>query len=88
MVMHDACRKVFGSISHNFANEVKWVPPLFLLIKVNCDGSSLGNPGTAGFGIVLHSASGVWIHGFFGFVSKADNLCVELLALRKGLQLA
>ena len=54
-------------------------PPLSF-VKVNTDGSSLGNPGAAGFGGMIRDEGGVWVW--------ADNLCVELLALRFGLQLA
>ena len=64
------------------------MPPPSPFVKINCDGSSLGNPGPTGFGVVLRSSDGGWIFGFSGSVSKMDNLCVELLALRKGLQLA
>ena len=88
MVMYDACKKLYGSSSQCLPLELKWMPPSFPCIKVNCDGSSLGNPGSAGFGVVLRSPLGDWIHGFSGFIAGVDNLCVELLALRKGLQLA
>ena len=88
MVMYDACKKLYGASSQRLPLEDKWMPPSFPCIKVNCDGNSLGNPGLAGFGVVLQSPSSDWIHGFSGFVARADNLCAELLVLRKGLQLA
>ena len=68
--------------------EVQWMPPPSPFVKINCNGSSLGNLGPTGFGVVLRSSDGGWIYGFSGSVSRADNLCVELLDLRKGLQLA
>ena len=88
MVLYDGCKKLYGSSSQCLPLEVKWMPSSFPCIKVNCDGGSLGNPGSAGFGVVLRSPSGDWIHGFSGFIARVDNLCAELLALRKGLQLA
>ena len=57
-------------------------------VKLNCDGSSLGNPGRAGFGGLIRRSNAEWVLGFSGHVQQADNLCVELLALRKGLDLA
>ena len=55
---------------------------------MNSNGSSLGNPGTAGYGGLFWSSDGAWVACFFGHVPGADNLCMELLALPKGLLLA
>ena len=59
-----------------------------MFIKINTDGSSLGNPGQAGFGGLLCDENGKWVVGYSGYIPWADNLCVELLAMRKGLDLA
>ena len=61
-------------------------PPGFII--VNLDGSSLENPGAAGYGGLLGHANGDWSMGFSGHVTRADNLCVKLLALRRDLIMA
>ena len=60
---------------------VGWNPPPPSFIKVNLDGSSIGNPGNAGFGGPLWHLSDEWIMGFSRHVPRVDSLCVELLAL-------
>ena len=67
---------------------VCWTPPSLGFIKINSDGSSLGNPSVVGFGGILRRGNGDWIMGYSGHISKADNLCAELLGLRRGLILA
>ncbi|KAK2382027.1 TMV resistance protein N [Trifolium repens] len=68
--------------------QIRWHPPPEGYIKVNVDGSSLGNLGNAGFGGLLRNDRGSWIHGFSGSCGRASNLVAELSAIWKGLQLA
>ena len=62
--------------------------PLDPFIKLNIDGSSLGNLGLAGAGELLHNSSGAWISGFSLHMGITSNNIVELGAIRKGLLLA
>ena len=54
-------------------------------VKLNTDGSSLGNPGQAGGGGVIRDHVGHWIRGFTRRVGVASSLAAELWALRDGL---
>ena len=56
--------------------------------KVNSDDSSFGNPGRAGYSGLLRNSDGSWIIGYSRHIGRADNLIVELLAVRKSLQIA
>ena len=67
MIMNDACYRMYGSPHQWSVMEVRWMPPPSPFVKINCDGSSLGNPSLAGFGVVLHSLDSGWIYGFSGF---------------------
>ena len=85
----NACFRAFmESNKHRIERWVRWKPPPDSYIKLNSDGSSFGNPSTAGFGGLLRNADGDWIVGFSGYCGVVDNLCAELLALRRGLKLA
>ena len=85
----DLCSSIF--VSNPVRIERRWVGwsmPQNNFVKLNCDGSSIGNPGRAGFGGLIWRANTEWVVGFSSHVNQADNLCVELLALRRGLDLA
>ena len=66
---------------------VKWVPPTLGWVKLNTDGSSLGNPDQAGGGGVIRDHAGHWIRGFTRRVGVTTSLAAELWALRDGLSL-
>lgn len=53
-------------------------------IVLNVDGSSMGNPGRAGFGGLIREDNGAWISGYAGFLGCSDNLQAELLAIFHG----
>ncbi|KAK2425147.1 hypothetical protein QL285_035429 [Trifolium repens] len=55
---------------------------------LNVDGSSIGNPGVSGYGELLRTADGAWVHGFFGNLGFTNILLAELMAIYKGLLLA
>ncbi|KAF5187370.1 hypothetical protein FRX31_023043 [Thalictrum thalictroides] len=66
--------------------ECKWYPPEALVIKINCDGASKGNPGQAGLGCVFRDC-----HGFFLLVKAkgigfATNYEAECGAIMEGLE--
>ncbi|OMO85295.1 reverse transcriptase [Corchorus capsularis] len=67
---------------------VSWKPPDQGWFKVNCDGSSLGNPGKAGAGSLLRDEMGNWIAGTSRHIGRASNFLAELWALKDGLALA
>ena len=85
----DACVVAIGVASsiHSLVL-VRWLLPSYGFVKLNTDGSSLGNLVCAGFGGLIRGMVGEWILDFSSHVPWVDNLCVELLALRFGLMLA
>ncbi|KAK9987317.1 hypothetical protein SO802_032268 [Lithocarpus litseifolius] len=66
---------------------VRWIPPPVQWVKLNSDGSSLGNPGRAGGGGVIRNADGKWIKGYARAIGNTTSVAVELWALRDGIQL-
>ena len=54
-------------------------------IKINTDGSALGNPSIAGVGGILRDHLGQWISDFSLHVGLATNNMTELAAVRQGL---
>ncbi|KAK7258539.1 hypothetical protein RIF29_24119 [Crotalaria pallida] len=67
---------------------VSWSKPPPQVWCINVDDSSLGNPGSAGFGGLICSEDGSWIRGFSGFIGFTTNLHAKLLAILHGLRLA
>ncbi|GLT63048.1 hypothetical protein SLA2020_356420 [Shorea laevis] len=66
----------------------KWSKPLSPFIKLNTDGSVLGNPGGAASGGLFRDHNGSWIIGFARKIGITNSLAAELWALRDGLALA
>ena len=67
--------------------QVCWEKPCSGWLKLNTDGSVLGNPGLAGGGGVLRDEYGSWIGGFSRRIGIANSFTAELWALRDGLLL-
>lgn len=67
---------------------MRWTPPEFGTLKINVDGSSLGNPGNAGFEGVICDHLGRWVLGFNGSIGVGTNILVELQAFYHGLCLS
>lgn len=67
---------------------ISWYHPNREGVILNVDGSSLGNPGPAGFGGLLRNPDGGWILGFSGHIGHSVILKAELLAILNGLKLA
>lgn len=65
---------------------VSWNPESHNNYIVHVDGSSLGNPGNAGFGVVVRNADGGWVQGSTGHIGVADNLAAELFRILHGLR--
>ncbi|KAK7258939.1 hypothetical protein RIF29_24531 [Crotalaria pallida] len=71
-----------------FVRYVSWQPLNDNFVALNVDGSSLGNPGHAGYGDLIRNAQGEWLCGFVGHVGVSNNIHMELLVVLLGLQLA
>ena len=66
----------------------KWSPPRLHFIKANFDGASRGNPGPAGYGVVLRNSEGKILEMEAGFLGETTNNVAELTGLLRGLQMA
>ncbi|OMO64495.1 reverse transcriptase [Corchorus capsularis] len=64
---------------------VSWQPPGPGWLKLNTDGSSLGNPGLARAGTVIRDHEGGWVRGSVRQLGICSNYLAELWALRDGL---
>ena len=67
---------------------IRWHPPPSPFLKLNMDGSALGNPRLAGVGGVLRDHWSRWISSFSLHVGLATNNLAELAAVRRGLEMA
>ncbi|TXG47764.1 hypothetical protein EZV62_027058 [Acer yangbiense] len=66
---------------------LRWLKPAPGRLKLNLDGSSLGNPGSAGGGGVLRDSSGNFIFGFSKFFGSCSNNEAELRAVVEGISI-
>lgn len=82
-----ALRLVLGLLLAHL-REARWFTLNDTVVKLNADGSSLGNLGRTGVGGIVRNHLGEWVSGFSGSCSIAMNLYVELLAIATGLRLA
>jgi len=57
------------------------------VIKVNVDGSSIGNPSKSRFEGLLRNSLGGWIIGFVGSCGHTTNIDAELRAISYGLRI-
>ena len=57
-------------------------------LKLNTDGSAVGNPRIAGGGGLIHNENGDWVMGFVGSLDITFGVMAELWALKDGLTLA
>ncbi|OMO52223.1 hypothetical protein CCACVL1_29304 [Corchorus capsularis] len=67
---------------------LSWTPPPPDFIKLNVDGSCLGNPGFAGCGGVLRTPSGCLVAVFYVYLGITSNDIAEMQGIKYGLQLA
>ena len=61
---------------------IRWQFPPDPFIKLNTDGSAIGNPGLAGVGGFLRNTSGEWISGFSLHLGIISNNMAELATVR------
>ena len=67
--------------------QVRWLPPSLDWVKVNFDGSSMGNPGLARGGGLIRNQEGEWVKGYVRVIGCATSVAAELWALRDGIRL-
>jgi len=75
-------------VQRKVSQTVKWTVPAEPFIKLNTNGSSIGNPGMAGAGSLLRDSSRSCISGFSLNMGITSNNVAELGAVRQGLKLA
>ncbi|KAM7503559.1 hypothetical protein LguiB_002463 [Lonicera macranthoides] len=85
VTFHQNYEASISSISGNTL--IHWKFPVAGTVKVNTDGSCLGNPGPAGIGGVARNDQGQWLAGFAGFIGKATILKAEIWPVREAMLL-
>lgn len=64
-----------------------WKPPRENTLKLNFDGSSMGNPGPSGMGGTIFDSSGSCLVAYLGPLGVRDSMSAEIKALLYGLRL-
>ncbi|XP_058103383.1 uncharacterized protein LOC131246940 [Magnolia sinica] len=72
---------------HSASIQVKWRQPTPGWVKLNVDGSSLGNPGPSGGGGICRNDSSAFILGFTVAYGVGSNNMAELFAIYDGMML-
>ena len=67
---------------------VAWEKPPIGWLKLNSDGSALGNPGKVRGGGLIRDHQGNWIRGYARSLGNTNSFITELWALRDGLTIA
>ncbi|XP_027067834.1 uncharacterized protein [Coffea arabica] len=67
---------------------IAWLRPPIGCIRLNIDGSSLGNPGLSGAGAIFRDSGGNILCGFSWFLGSRTNMEAEAMALLEGLLLS
>lgn len=66
---------------------IRWSKPVAGWLKLNTDGSSLGNPGLARGGGLIRNEEGGWVVRFARKIGITTSFLAELWALRNSLNL-
>ncbi|KAJ0527599.1 putative ribonuclease H domain-containing protein [Helianthus annuus] len=66
--------------------KVYWDPPNSGWLKLNTDGSSLGNPGQSSYGGVVRNTHGEWVCGYVGNIGYNTSLAAEIWGIMMGLR--
>ena len=64
------------------AKQIRWEKPRRGWVKLNTDGSSLGNPGLVGGGGLIRDKDGAWVVGFARNIGISSSFIAKLWALR------
>lgn len=67
--------------------DIRWERPPRGWVKLNTDGSSIGNPGIVGGGALIRDELGQWITGFSRRIGTASSFLAGLWALHDGLKI-
>lgn len=88
--LHATLKACFDKDNNNSqaVRQISWFQQDRKGFILNVDGSSLGNPGPAGFGGLARNPDGGWIFGFSGHIGHSDVLKAELLGISTGLKLS
>ena len=81
------CVKGSGDKRSSTAKEVRWLKPATGWLKLNTDGSMVGDSGVVGCGGLIRDSNGLWITGFAKPTIAFSSLAAKLFALREGLTL-
>ena len=71
--------------SSRYIVQVRWEKPQRGWVRLNTDGSALGNLGRAGCGSIIPNEHGDWLGGFSRNIGVTTSFIAELWALRDGL---
>lgn len=71
---------------HREPKLVAWNPVHGFDVVLHVDGSSRGNPGRSGYGVVIRTSNGIWMDGVTGHIGTKTNLVAELHAILNGLR--
>lgn len=71
--------------SSRYIVQVRWEKPQRGWVRLNTDGSALGNLGRAGCGSIIRNEHGDWLGGFSRNIGVTTSFIAELWALRDGL---
>lgn len=87
----NSCMRFFSLCYYSKCHEnifVKWLPPIIHWHKLNCDGSSRGNPGPEGGGGIIRDHNGVFKLAYYDFYGTVSSMVAEAKSALRGLQLA
>ncbi|KAJ7971706.1 Ribonuclease H protein [Quillaja saponaria] len=65
---------------------LRWQPPPYSFVKLNCDGCSRDNPGEVAMGGIIRSNKGEFIWAYGSFLGNQTKMVAELEALYEGLK--
>ena len=74
-------------LKHWVVKNIHWEKPPKGWMKLNTNGSAIGNSGPAGCGGVIRDKNGHWIAGFSRRIRVATSFTAELWGLRDGLNM-
>ena len=57
--------------------QVQWLPRPVNWVKLNSDGSSMGNPGLAGGGGLIRNERGKWINGYARAIGITTSVAMK-----------
>ena len=67
--------------------KVRWFHPPANWVKLNTDGSFIGNPDLAGGGGLIRNTNGEWVRGFARAIGITTSAATELWAIHNGIRL-